>query len=131
MSSSLHEVWEASASRPFHPTVSQNSQAFVGAILLISGETLFIFYSTSLNIADIILALLLSSGFFLSKQNLIATVSSSSNVFQTGRSSISLFLVFLRHWPSGSFLPYTLKSPQLTRDRFGAVYMICAAGVYV
>lgn len=40
MSSSLLDIWEASANRPFYPSVSQNSQFVVGATLLISGKTL-------------------------------------------------------------------------------------------
>lgn len=36
-STPLHDIWEAAASNPFHPTISKDSQFFVGFSLLLAG----------------------------------------------------------------------------------------------
>ncbi|KAI9660007.1 MAG: hypothetical protein M1821_001359 [Bathelium mastoideum] len=93
--SSLQDLWEAATARPFEPTVSKDSQFFVGFSLLLIGKFCARYRSIE---TDKRVALVLTSLFGLNQ--------SLTNVPALG-------------------VPASLAFG------FGAVYMICAVGVYV
>jgi hypothetical protein len=113
MEPSLHELWEGAARSPFVPTIGKDGQFWVGMLLLILGTLL--------------------AGFFgLSK-------------LQTSCTSLKYLLTDTR---SITCKYSTHRTPSFPGDwvgavgserlkwhaddiSFGAVYMICAVGVYV
>jgi hypothetical protein len=111
MESSLHHVWESAVGNPFVPTIGKDSQFTVGISLLIAG-------------------ILLSGLFGLSMWIFRHLVTCSD--LNTDRSLLTIPLLGV---PASLALalvhPYVQNTQGLIFSRFGAVYMICAVGVYV
>jgi hypothetical protein len=129
MSDPLLNVWEAAASSPFSPGIGKNTQFTVGFVLLafcMSGAS-GARWSSMLTMRSPRLEHHLRPEY--------ATHSLSPREhrlmhIQTAPSSPCQFSVFPLHWHSGTW-PRSHRPCVLTTNSFGAVYMICAVGVYV
>jgi hypothetical protein len=130
MSSPLLDVWEAAASSPFSPAVGKNTQFTVGFVLLA------ICMSGALVLSGPLLttraALILTTIFGLSTRYLHISLANLYScaprpiLCQPSRPWCSRFISI---WVRG--LGNLYKTRPLTPNSFGAVYMICAVGVYV
>jgi hypothetical protein len=113
MESSLHEVWESAAGNPFVPVIGKDSQFTVGLSLLVVGTLL--------------------AGFFGLSELTIRLLRHIHSNSVEDRSLINIPLIGLpASLAIGYVPPRKVPSDQfLIESSFGAVYMICAVGVYV
>lgn len=112
MESSLHQVWESAVGNPFVPTIGKDSQFTVGISLLIAG--------------------ILLSGLF----GLSMPVHPRCDNFSNRDTDRSLLTIPLLGVPASLAFalvtsPTRIEHALISPSRFGAVYMICAVGVYV
>lgn len=133
MSSPLADVWEAAAASPFQPTIGKETQFTLGFALLFACT--FLSVQATRSHANTAAALLLTGFFGLSTstpppQRTAPRSCShlpSRRPFacqRTPRRCPSLDSIWVR-------TSKTLRNGCANSSRFGAVYMICAVGVYV
>lgn len=131
MSSPLVDVWEAAASQPFSPTVGKNTQFTVGFVLLatcMSRELLACLSGRMLTMRSPRL------DHHLRPEYAACSLALRRSMLTTRR---PLARQPARSWGSGFIsirvrgLAHARPPSRLIANSFGAVYMICAVGVYV
>jgi hypothetical protein len=145
MSSPLVDVWEAAAASPFQPSVGKDSQFTLGfALLFACTSPVALCHAPDANVMLMLTrppALLLTGYFGLSMSNhrsLTLTLTPPPprlpallTPTQTARSPTCPSSALPLQSRSGTSPRPPHHNPPLTLHSFGAVYMICAVGVYV